>query len=62
MGPRDWTYILLANLSFEEILRGDGYFYFYFCKNVCIGLVGFSFLVTFPKGHSTTYDSLPGGV
>jgi hypothetical protein len=27
---------------------------------VCIGLVGFSFLVTFPKGRST-YDSLPGG-
>lgn len=29
MGPRDWTYILLANLSFEENpSRGDGYLSF----------------------------------
>lgn len=47
MGPRDLD-ILLANLSFEEILRGDGYVFY-----VCIGLVGFSFLVTLPKGRST---------
>ena len=47
MGPRDWTYILLANLSFEENpSRGDGYLsfliYYYFLNNVYIGLVGFS--------------------
>lgn len=48
-------HILLANLSFEEILRGDG------CIFTCVSASSVSLSWSHSRKAAAPYDSLPGG-
>lgn len=69
MGPRDWTYILLANLSFEENpSRGDGYLSFliyYFFKIMYVSASSVSLSLSWShsrKGRTAPMILFRGGL